>query len=609
MSSYFIVTMTIMLITACGQVDLKKSDVKITKYKAPAHSFTIADARKDLGKMVSAANKLGEKSVRYLADSLFLKASDAQATGDYVTANLIYEYLLKLTDDTFVKTKYSVSLIRVGDLERSKKYLKEVYEATGKKNLKVGLVLAGVYTGLSELKKARTVYQSILKKDKSNEDACIFLSKSYNLENNFKKAKRVLTSCERHNKKTGIFSYYIGKLYIESNNAKKARRYFRKSLKHDPNFSRSVLALGLIWEEKGKNNKAIKIYKDFIKRNPNSKLILSRLVQVLFTNDDLKAVIPYAEFLSDLEPDNLNLKVKLGILYTDARKYKKAIASFKELLNFAPTSDKILYYLGAIYQETKNYDDSIAYFNKIDDQSALFQDSSIQVANMLSIAAQKNDDYHNKFITFVDKKLDKMKKLKVEFSIIKASYFEGIKENKKAIATLEGIIDNANFKNSHKYFLATIYDKEKDYEKAYKLVKEVIKDNPKDAYSWNFIGYSYLERGVKLDEAFNYISKALSIKSDDPYILDSMGWYYHKVKDNKNALKMLSKAYKKMSTDTTISKHYAEILTVSKNYDKAKKVLIEALKFTKTSLDKAKITDGLKELESIRIPASSKSGK
>jgi len=62
----------------------------------------------------------------------------------------------------------------------------------------------------------------------------------------------------------------------------------------------------------------------------------------LFFKERYAEVIPYAEKLIDLEPENLNLKVKLGVLYTDAKKYYEAISVFKDLLSLAPGSDKIL---------------------------------------------------------------------------------------------------------------------------------------------------------------------------------------------------------------------------------------------------------------------------
>ncbi len=152
------------------------------------------------------------------------------------------------------------------------------------------------------------------------------------------------------------------------------------------------MALGLVHEEQNKKQKAINIYKKYLKQKPNDTLILSRMVQLMFSQERFKRPLPTLSDLSDLDPDDLNLKVKLGILYTDAKKYQKAIGTFRELLVRAPGNDKILYYLGAIYQETKQFENAVDFFSRVPATSGLYQDSSLQAAQMLSALAQAEED-------------------------------------------------------------------------------------------------------------------------------------------------------------------------------------------------------------------------
>jgi tetratricopeptide (TPR) repeat protein len=606
--SLLIVTATNLLLLSCSQTTANKV---VKKGPASSEGHSLVDVRAKLDKLVEAAQKSGQSSIDYLASDFFLKASAAQTGGDYATANLLYTYLLKLTSDSFVKTKFAVSLIRAGELEKSEKYLREVYVESGYTKSKIGLVLAGVYTGLNKVEQARKTYKKILVKDSKNEDACVFLSKSFALEDKITKARQTLEKCERRDRKKGIYSYYIGKLYVDKGKMKKAKRYFQRSLKKEANFSRSVLALGLIYEEKDKQKKAVAVYKKFLKKQPNDKLILSRIVQVLFQLSQYKSVIPYAEKLSDIDSDNLNLKVKLGVLYTDAKEFPKAVSMFKELLKVAPKSDKILYYLGAIFQETRQYENSIEYFNKIADSSALFQDSSVQVASMLSKMAnmekyseEEKDEFGEKFEKFVDLRMKKFPTLKVSFSVIKATYLESKNRNDESVKLLEVVQNDEKFNKDHRYYLASLYEKIKKFEQAYTLVEAMIKKDPKDSYAWNFIGYSYLERGIKLDEAFKYISKARELKPKDGYVLDSLGWYYYKTGSYEKALETLAKAIKMAPKDVTITKHYATVLRKVKKFDLAKKHLVKALSFAKGSSERKALYDELKNLEQIRLPAA-----
>ena len=67
--------------------------------------------------------------------------------------------------------------------------------------------------------------------------------------------------------------------------------------------------------------------------------------------------------------------------------------------------------------------------------------------------------------------------------------------------------------------------------KADKDLLESLKINPDDAYVLNYLAYSWLERDYKIDEAIEMLEKAYEIKSDDPYIIDSIGWAYYLIDD------------------------------------------------------------------------------
>jgi len=323
-------------------------------------------------------------------------------------------------------------------------------------------------------------------------------------------------------------------------------------------------------------------------------------------------VIPYAERLSDLEPENLNLKVKLGILYTDSKKYHEAISVFRDLLVAAPHSDKILYYLGAIHQDLKKYSESIEYFNQIPTESGLYTDSSVQMANMLSTLAQ--NEYQNKkeakwkdrFVQFVNSKLDEFKDMRVEFSVIKSGFYESIGQSKEAMEAMMVVQDEKNFSTQHKYYLANLYEKEKKYEESTSLIMTIIEKEPKNAHAWNFLGYSLLVRGEDPDKAFEYIQTALKISPDDGYIRDSLGWYYFKKGQYEKALTELEFAFKKVPEDVEILKHLATLHKKMNDHSRAKSYLESALKLVRYENDKNDIMLQMEELDRARLPASGK---
>jgi tetratricopeptide (TPR) repeat protein len=276
----------------------------------------------------------------------------------------------------------------------------------------------------------------------------------------------------------------------------------------------------------------------------------------------------------------------------------------------APSSDKILYYLGAIHQELKEFQSSIEYFNQIPSSSGLYTDSSVQMANMLSTLAQEEfytdqgEHWQRKFFTHINSKMQEHPTMQVEFSVVKAGFFEATNQYKKAMETLMVVQDEKSFSTQHKYYLANLYEKEKKFEESTALILGIIEKDPKNAHAWNFLGYSMLERGNEIDKAYEYIQNALKLSPDDGYIRDSLGWYYFKKGDFKKALSELQLAHKKVPDDVEILKHLAIVHVEMKDFKKAKDFLQTALKHARYPNDRQSILASIEQLEGDRIPAS-----
>lgn len=569
------------------------------------------ESSKKLTELIEKA-KGNKATTQYLADGLFLKANMSLLDGDYFTASVLFQHLSALLpDEEFIQKKYAVSLIRVNELEKALTVLERLYKTS--RDDKVGLILAGVYISLDKEAAARDVYQQLIARDPKNEDACVFLGKSYALSKEVPRAISLLQGCAKRDPKNGMYDYYIGKIQIDQGKVKEAMASFRSAHRKQPTLSLAVNALGILLEEREQQDEAIKLYRAHLKAAPTDSSILGRLVQLLFVKEQYKEVIPYAEKLSDLEPENLNLKVKLGILYTDTKRFPEALSIFKDLLASAPQSDKILYYLGAIHQEMNNLEQSIEYFNQIPPQSGLYTDSSVQMANMLStlatneaVSGGEETIWKQAFLKHVNSKVEELKDLRVEFSVIKAGFYENLALYTQAMEAMMVVQDEKSFSIQHKYYLANLFEKEKKYEESTALIMSILEKEPKNAHAWNFLGYSVLMRGEEMERAYSYIQKAFEINPDDGYIRDSLGWYYFKKGDVARALAELQFALKKVPGDVEILKHLAIVHHELKDYSKSKTYFEDALKNARAYNEKKEIAATMERFDNVRSPASAK---
>jgi tetratricopeptide (TPR) repeat protein len=195
--------------------------------------------------------------------------------------------------------------------------------------------------------------------------------------------------------------------------------------------------------------------------------------------------------------------------------------------------------------------------------------------------------------------------LKIEFQMMLATYFEGLKDYSRAIASIEKVRHQGDYSEGHDYYLASLYEKVDDFRKARNIVQEILDKNPKNAHALNFLGYSMLENDEDLKKAYSLIRKAIELKPNDGYIRDSLGWYYYKTGQVDKALKELTRAFELVESDVVIAKHLAIIYRDLKKYDKAKKFFVEALKNCKLESERRDVLKELGGLQEERLPASS----
>ena len=177
------------------------------------------------------------------------------------------------------------------------------------------------------------------------------------------------------------------------------------------------------------------------------------------------------------------------------------------------------------------------------------------------ISAQRNNQESLNFIKFNFDKIENPNE-KILFDV--ANFYKKAKNYEEAIRyyskIIENLDDNSDIKSDILYRRGGTYERIKNYEKADKDLIDALQITPDDAYILNYLAYSWLERDYKINEAIKMLETAYELESDDPYIIDSIGWAYYLTDDYPRAEKFLKRAVELMPDDPIVNDHYGDIL-------------------------------------------------
>jgi len=126
------------------------------------------------------------------------------------------------------------------------------------------------------------------------------------------------------------------------------------------------------------------------------------------------------------------------------------------------------------------------------------------------------------------------------------------------------------------------YERTDQWNKAEIDLLNSLSASPNDAYVINYLAYTWIEKGINIDKSLNMLKKANTLRPNDGYITDSLGWAMFKVKNYKEAKKYLQRAVTLMASDPVINDHYADSLWMNNNSLQARYYWNYVLKLEKT---------------------------
>jgi len=342
---------------------------------------------------------------------------------------------------------------------------------------------------------------------------------------------------------------HAGLILDLANNKKEAGKRFERTYKADPTALREVQAYGRFLSRTAGKDDALKIYQAFDKVLPDHPLIKQEMKEVA---DGVK-LPPLVD-----SPQAGAAEALYGLGASIGRRGGEdlALVYLQLALYLDPSHAMALLSLGDLYEDLKKPNLAIKAYERVPASSPLSRNAGIQLA--VDLDSLDRTAEAKKRLEHVIAEHPKDTEAIVELGNIQ----RGRKEFADCAETYGKAIDTVpNPEKSNWvmfYFRGICYERSHQWPAAEADMKKALQLYPEQPLVLNYLGYSWADQGVHLDEGMDMIRRSVEQHPDDGYIVDSLGWAFFRTGNYDEAVKNLERAVELKPEDPTINDHLGD---------------------------------------------------
>ena len=348
--------------------------------------------------------------------------------------------------------------------------------------------------------------------------------------------------------------YHAGLMLEAAGKTEEAGKRLKAAYSSDQSTLRLVDAYGRNLSRQGKNDEAKAVFAAFDRVQPRNPIILA-------AQADLAAGKTLAPMVKDVNGGAAEVLYGLGAYGLGAAGGRQgdeiaAIVFLRLALSLQPDHALALDTLGEAYGRLKQYEAAIDVYDQTPENSPLRVNADIRIALLLD-ALGKSDEALKRLRTIVADHPQNAEALSALADLDRS--------HKNFIASADGYtrvlaLTSPNEKSQWAiyYFRGVDYERAKQWDRAEADFKKALDLYPEQPLVLNYLGYSWADQGIHLDEAFKMLRRAVELQPEDGYIVDSLGWAHYKLGHYDEAVKLLERAIELKPGDPVINDHLGD---------------------------------------------------
>lgn len=372
----------------------------------------------------------------------------------------------------------------------------------------------------------------------------------------------------------GLYYLQMAVLADYAGDIKKAEGFFEKSLQNYQAVPLRLVELaGPFYERIEKPEKAQQLYDAYIARKPNNHLVFlpayDRLDKHMKPQRKIKTSLDgLAESIFNLATAfQGNFADELSLIYAQMALYVR------------PDHDAALLLVGDIYRDLEQYDYANLFLEKILPDPAYGWNAKLDIIRNYESAGNRDlalGLLNDMILSYPDH---------AGLYVLRGEMFSRAKEFTSAIASFDQAI--ALLKDPTPDHWAWFYARGVAFEQANQWARaeqdflQALQLNPNQPFVLNYLGYSWVDRGMNLKIALKMIEKAVILQPADGYIIDSLGWAYYRLGRYDDAVPYIEKAVEIRPYDSVINDHLGDVYWKIGRYSEANFQWKRAINLTK----------------------------
>jgi tetratricopeptide (TPR) repeat protein len=308
----------------------------------------------------------------------------------------------------------------------------------------------------------------------------------------------------------------------------------------------------------------------FLDENPQNPALRTKYARLLVREDRADEAWDEVSTALKSDKDSAEALYFAGVLGLQLENFEEAEELLGRLVEVDEDNDAARMYLAALADDDERTADAIRWYGEVEDPR-LMLDANLQIAQIITRTEG------------VDAGLDHLDQIEYQS--------EG--EYVKYVLTRHDILtEDQRLQQAFDYLNEALHDLPGNTDLLYARgliaaelnhldvvetdLRFLLDRDPSNAHALNALGYTLADRTDRYDEAMGLIERALELRPDDPYIIDSMGWVHYRLGNTDESLRHLRNAYM-VREDVEIAAHLGEVLWNAGQLDEANSIWDQAL--------------------------------